>query len=189
MIERFLTDVVGVPWDDVHEEAEKLEHAMTPRFEAYVRRVGRRRQHLPARPPDPGRRADRRACRWPTASRRDGHDPAARERGRGPAALPPGRGIEPGLRARVAERRRARAGDRRRTARPRRSPRSVAETVSVARRPLAAAARSRCPSSWCWAASATGARGGPTYRLRARIRPDASRMQRSPARVALHACS
>jgi DtxR family Mn-dependent transcriptional regulator len=37
MIERFLTDVVGVPWDDVHEEAEKLEHAMTPRFEAYVR--------------------------------------------------------------------------------------------------------------------------------------------------------
>jgi DtxR family Mn-dependent transcriptional regulator len=36
MIERFLTDVVGVPWDDVHEEAEHLEHAMTPRFEAYV---------------------------------------------------------------------------------------------------------------------------------------------------------
>jgi DtxR family Mn-dependent transcriptional regulator len=37
MIERFLTDVVGVPWDDVHEEAEHLEHAMTPRFEAYIR--------------------------------------------------------------------------------------------------------------------------------------------------------
>jgi len=37
MIERFLTDVVGVPWDEVHEEAEQLEHAMTPRFEAYVR--------------------------------------------------------------------------------------------------------------------------------------------------------
>lgn len=37
MIERFLTDTVGVPWDDVHEEAEKLEHAMTPRFEAYMR--------------------------------------------------------------------------------------------------------------------------------------------------------
>jgi DtxR family transcriptional regulator, Mn-dependent transcriptional regulator len=37
IIERFLTDVVGVPWDDVHEEAEKLEHAMSPRFEAYVR--------------------------------------------------------------------------------------------------------------------------------------------------------
>ncbi|MGO9972885.1 MAG: metal-dependent transcriptional regulator [Solirubrobacteraceae bacterium] len=37
MMERFLTDVVGVPWDDVHEEAERLEHAMTPRFEAYIR--------------------------------------------------------------------------------------------------------------------------------------------------------
>jgi len=37
LIERFLTDVVGVPWDDVHEEAERLEHAMSPRFEAYVR--------------------------------------------------------------------------------------------------------------------------------------------------------
>jgi DtxR family Mn-dependent transcriptional regulator len=37
LIERFLTEVVGVPWDDVHEEAEKLEHAMSPRFEAYVR--------------------------------------------------------------------------------------------------------------------------------------------------------
>ncbi len=39
MIERFLTDVVGVPWDDVHEEAEQVEHAMTPRFEAYIRRA------------------------------------------------------------------------------------------------------------------------------------------------------
>ncbi len=37
LIERFLTDVLGVPWDDVHEEAEHLEHAMSPRFEAYVR--------------------------------------------------------------------------------------------------------------------------------------------------------
>jgi DtxR family Mn-dependent transcriptional regulator len=37
LIERFLTDVVGVPWDDVHEEAERMEHAMSPRFEAYVR--------------------------------------------------------------------------------------------------------------------------------------------------------
>jgi DtxR family Mn-dependent transcriptional regulator len=37
LIERYLTDVVGVPWDDVHEEAERLEHAMSPRFEAYMR--------------------------------------------------------------------------------------------------------------------------------------------------------
>jgi DtxR family Mn-dependent transcriptional regulator len=38
LIERYLTDIVGVPWDDVHEEAERLEHAMSPRFEAYVRK-------------------------------------------------------------------------------------------------------------------------------------------------------
>ena len=37
LIERYLTDVVGVPWHDVHEEAENLEHAMSPRFEAYMR--------------------------------------------------------------------------------------------------------------------------------------------------------
>ncbi len=37
LIERFLTDVVGVPWDDVHEEAERMDHAMSPRFEAYVK--------------------------------------------------------------------------------------------------------------------------------------------------------
>ena len=91
MIERFLTDIVGVPWDDVHEEAEKLEHAMTPRFEAYVRasvgdaktcphghpiRVGERVDGVPLADCEPGAKVD---------------DPAARERGRGPAALPQGR--------------------------------------------------------------------------------------------------
>ena len=29
LIERFLTDVLGIPWDEVHEEAERLEHAMS----------------------------------------------------------------------------------------------------------------------------------------------------------------
>jgi DtxR family Mn-dependent transcriptional regulator len=33
LIERFLTDVLGIPWDDVHEQAERLEHAMTPLLE------------------------------------------------------------------------------------------------------------------------------------------------------------
>jgi DtxR family Mn-dependent transcriptional regulator len=69
MIERFLTDVVGVPWDDVHEEAERLQHAMTPRFEAYVRsavgeaktcphghpiRVGERIEGVPLADCEPG---------------------------------------------------------------------------------------------------------------------------------------
>jgi DtxR family Mn-dependent transcriptional regulator len=34
LIERFLTDVLGIPWDEVHEEAERLEHAMSPLLES-----------------------------------------------------------------------------------------------------------------------------------------------------------
>jgi DtxR family Mn-dependent transcriptional regulator len=33
LIERFLTDVLGIAWDEVHEEAERLEHAMSPVLE------------------------------------------------------------------------------------------------------------------------------------------------------------
>jgi len=59
LIERFLTDVVGVPWDDVHEEAERLEHAMSPRFEAYVRSaVGDAATCPHGHPIHPGRRIE-----------------------------------------------------------------------------------------------------------------------------------
>jgi DtxR family Mn-dependent transcriptional regulator len=59
LIERFLTDVVGVPWDDVHEEAEKLEHAMSPRFEAYVRSsVGEAKTCPHGHPIVPGQRIE-----------------------------------------------------------------------------------------------------------------------------------
>jgi DtxR family Mn-dependent transcriptional regulator len=37
MIERFLTDVLGIPWDEVHAEAERLEHAMSPVLEERMR--------------------------------------------------------------------------------------------------------------------------------------------------------
>jgi DtxR family Mn-dependent transcriptional regulator len=37
LIERFLTDVLGIPWDEVHEEAERMEHAMSPRLEERMR--------------------------------------------------------------------------------------------------------------------------------------------------------
>jgi DtxR family Mn-dependent transcriptional regulator len=47
LIERFLTDVLRIPWDEVHEEAERLD---------------RRRDHLPARTPDPRRRAPARGA-------------------------------------------------------------------------------------------------------------------------------
>ncbi len=33
LIERFLTDVLNVPWHEVHEEAERLEHQMSPELE------------------------------------------------------------------------------------------------------------------------------------------------------------
>ncbi len=34
LIERFLTDILEIPWDEVHEEAERLEHRMSPNVEA-----------------------------------------------------------------------------------------------------------------------------------------------------------
>lgn len=37
LIERFLTDVLGIPWDEVHEEAERIEHAMSPVLEERMR--------------------------------------------------------------------------------------------------------------------------------------------------------
>lgn len=37
MIERFLTDVLSIPWDEVHEEAERIEHAMSPALEERMR--------------------------------------------------------------------------------------------------------------------------------------------------------
>jgi DtxR family Mn-dependent transcriptional regulator len=37
LIERFLTDVLNVPWDEVHEQAESLEHGMSPALEERIR--------------------------------------------------------------------------------------------------------------------------------------------------------
>jgi DtxR family transcriptional regulator, Mn-dependent transcriptional regulator len=57
LIERFLTDVVGVAWDDVHEEAERLEHAMSPVFEKWMlSTVGDARTCPHGHPIDPGNR-------------------------------------------------------------------------------------------------------------------------------------
>jgi DtxR family Mn-dependent transcriptional regulator len=57
LIERFLTDVVGVAWDDVHEEAERLEHAMSPVFEKWMlTAVGDATTCPHGHPIDPGNR-------------------------------------------------------------------------------------------------------------------------------------
>ena len=37
LIERFLTDILEIPWDEVHEEAERLEHWMSPQVEAKMK--------------------------------------------------------------------------------------------------------------------------------------------------------
>jgi DtxR family Mn-dependent transcriptional regulator len=37
LVERFLTDVLGIPWHEVHEEAERMEHAMSPAIEDGMR--------------------------------------------------------------------------------------------------------------------------------------------------------
>jgi len=43
LIERMLTEVFGMPWYAVHEEAERLEHAVSPAFEAtLVAKLGHR---------------------------------------------------------------------------------------------------------------------------------------------------
>jgi len=57
LIERFLTDVVGVAWDDVHEEAERLEHAMSPVFEHWMTTsIGDAETCPHGHPIDPGKR-------------------------------------------------------------------------------------------------------------------------------------
>ena len=57
LIERFLTDVVGIAWDDVHEEAERLEHAMSPAFEKWmISSVGDAQTCPHGHPIEPGKR-------------------------------------------------------------------------------------------------------------------------------------
>ena len=57
LIERFLTDVLGIPWDEVHEEAERLEHAMSPAFEQWmISAVGDAKTCPHGHPIDPGKR-------------------------------------------------------------------------------------------------------------------------------------
>lgn len=58
MIERFLTDVLGIPWDEVHEEAERLEHAMSPVLEERMRAAIGNAKTCPHGHPIEGRREE-----------------------------------------------------------------------------------------------------------------------------------
>src|ERR687893_429149 len=82
LIERFLTDVLGIPWDEVHEEAERLEHAMSPVLEE--RMLRQRRGSGPRGRPDDQRR---RHCRRDRVRRRRSLAAAARRAARAARAL------------------------------------------------------------------------------------------------------
>ena len=57
LIERFLTDILEIPWDEVHEEAERLEHWMSPQVEAkMMAAIGDAKTCPHGHPINPGRR-------------------------------------------------------------------------------------------------------------------------------------
>src|ERR671919_185081 len=59
LIERFLTDVLGIPWHEVHEEAERLEHPMSPVLEERMRAaIGGAKTCPHGHPISPGDRID-----------------------------------------------------------------------------------------------------------------------------------
>lgn len=58
--ERFLTDVLGLNWDEVHEEACKLEHAMSPQVEERLAEILGHPDSCPHGHPIPGTRGARR---------------------------------------------------------------------------------------------------------------------------------
>ena len=59
LLELYLVEHLGVPWDRVHAEAEALEHVISEDLEARHRRQARQPDARPARRSDPGRRAAR----------------------------------------------------------------------------------------------------------------------------------
>lgn len=55
LIERFLTEVLGYPWEEVHDEAERLEHAVSARFVEAIDNLLERPATDPHGAPIPGR--------------------------------------------------------------------------------------------------------------------------------------
>ena len=103
LLEVYLTQTLGLSWDRVHSEAERLEHVLSEELEAEIDRVLGYPGDRPPRRPDP--------------------DPRSRDRGgagpaHGRARARPGRGRAPGSRRRsvaaaLSRRPRARARTRR----------------------------------------------------------------------------
>ena len=87
LVEAYLVKVMGIPWDDVHEEAHAMEHSISPRLEAKMLEMIGEVKTCPARPSH--RRLPARAGRADSGGARGQRDrrAAARERGRGDPAL------------------------------------------------------------------------------------------------------
>ncbi len=132
LIERFLTDVLGMPWDEVHAEAERLEHAMSPVLEERMLAAIGDANTCPHGHPILRRRARWRVCRSPTSrSAPRCASCASRTRPRTCCTTSKASGIEPGLDGTLVRARR-RTGCSRDRRWPALHPTpSVAETVSV----------------------------------------------------------
>ena len=172
LIERFLTDVLGIPWDEVHEEAERLEHAMSPVLEErMLAAIGDAKTCPHGHPIVEGAREHGRRCSPTVELGAKVARPALRERGRGAAALPAS-DAGPATRASTASSRaptttrswsppptastRSRAASPRRsrcapTRRPRRAPPlpEAARALQRPLRPLSRALRDLAASSSC----------------------------------------
>ena len=187
MIERFLTDVLGIPWDEVHEEAERLEHAMSPVLEERMRAAIGDAKTCPHGHPIVEGAREQGVLLADVEVGASVARPALRERGRGAAPLPEGRRAAPGLEGTVEssdDDEVVIASEDGTHRSPAASPRP-SRCVPTRRRRRAR----RCPSSWSSPATATGAEAAITgafgglqsfgYRLELRPHRSRSRHRRS----------
>ena len=107
LLELFLAETLGMPWDRVHAEAEVLEHVISEDLEALIAAALGHPTRRPARRPDPERRAraadDETAPLRARAGRAGPVRARPRRRSRD-APLPAELGIAPGDRLNVRER-------------------------------------------------------------------------------------
>ena len=100
LIERFLTDILEIPWDEVHEEAERLEHWMSPQVEAkMLAAIGDAKTCPHGHPIQPGERAPRRAAGRRRAGRARCGSCASRTRPRSCCTCSSARASSPGATA------------------------------------------------------------------------------------------
>ena len=110
LIERWLTDVLGLDWSRAHDEAHRLEHALSPVVEERLAETPRHAEHLSPRQSDPGHArpprptARSRSARPPRTTRSwSSASPRKRRRIASPCASSGRAAIRPGSRIVVSE--------------------------------------------------------------------------------------